>query len=474
MVDLRRGLGTAKVYFSSSPPAIVRGLVVLGAAIPDNESIDMPSGVIRAFNPVTGALAWAWDMGHPDRTGMPPPGETFTRSTPNAWAPLSADENLGLVYVPMGNPAPDHWGNRRRTFDEKFGSALVALDAATGQPRWSFQITHHDLWDMDVPSQPTLADIPSTAGMRLAVIQSTKQGDIFVLDRRTGVPIVPVVESPVPQNRELAAYLSPTQPMSAISVAPPPLTETMMWGATPLDQLYCRIQFRKSRYEGKYTPPGLDQTLHNPGLAGVTNWGGVSVDPMRSVLIVNSNNVPYLLELFKRANVRALSEKNTHASGLQAMLGTPYMVKLGPFLNPLGIPCNQPPWGKMHAFDLRTGKELWAHAVGTSRDSGPFGIPTGVPLPIGTPQFGGTAVTRGGLIFSAATADNYLRAYDITEGRELWRARLPAGGQATPMTYVSASSGRQFVVIVAGGSALMGTKTGDFVQAYALPRKPHH
>jgi quinoprotein glucose dehydrogenase len=401
---------------------------------------------------------------------MPPAGESFTRSTPNAWAPLSADERLGLVYVPMGNPAPDHWGDRRRAFDEKYGSALVALDATTGRPRWSFQMAHHDLWDLDVPSQPTLADVPTSTGIRLAVIQATKQGDIFVLDRQTGQPIVPVSERPVPQNHRLATFLSPTQPVSAMSVTPPPLTEAMMWGATPLDQLYCRIQYRKSRYEGPYTPPGLDQTLHNPGLSGVTNWGGVSVDPTRSVMIVNSSNVAFLLKMFNRADAEGKGGKSGHEVGLQAMLGTPYKVRLEPFLNPLGIPCHQPAWGKMHAFDLRTGKQLWARAVGTSRDSGPFGFPTGIPLPLGAPQFGGTALTRSGLIFSGATADNYLRAYAISDGRELWRARLPAGGQATPITYVSGASGRQFVVISAGGSALMGTKTGDFVRAYALPK----
>jgi quinoprotein glucose dehydrogenase len=471
MVDLRQGLGKPSVYFSTSPPAIIRGLVVLGAAIPDNESIDMPSGVVRAYNPVSGTLAWAWDMGHPDRAGMPPPGQTFTRSTPNAWAPLSADEKLGLVYVPMGNPAPDHWGDRRRPFDEKYGSALVALDVATGQPRWSFQMAHHDLWDLDVPSQPTLADIPTAAGMKLAVIQATKQGDIFVLDRRSGEPIAPVSERPVPRSRKLDTYLSPTQPMSAISVAPQPVTEEMMWGATPLDQLYCRIQYRKSRYEGPYTPPSLDQSLHNPGLSGVTNWGGVSVDPKRLVMIVNGSNVPYLLKLEKRGDAQQQGGTSKHEVGLQAMLGTPYMVKLTPFLNPLGIPCNQPPWGKMHAFDLRSGRELWARPVGTSRDSGPFGIPIGVPLPMGVPQFGGTAITRSGLIFAGATADNYLRAYATSDGRELWRARLPAGGQATPMTYISEVSGRQFVVISSGGSALMGTKTGDFVLASVLPKR---
>ncbi|NHN36550.1 membrane-bound PQQ-dependent dehydrogenase, glucose/quinate/shikimate family [Pseudomaricurvus alcaniphilus] len=459
----------ANTVYVTSPPVIINGLIVSGMAINDNVSIDMPSGVIRAFDAATGDLRWAWDMGAPERIGAPDEGETYTRSTPNAWAPLSADVELGLIYVPMGNPAPDHWGDKRRPFDEKYGSAIVALDAVTGRERWSFQTVHHDVWDFDIPSQPVLTDIPTASGVKQALIQATKQGDIFVLDRRTGEAIIPVTEVPFPQHPTINRHLAATQPQSAISVTPGPLTEASMWGATPFDQLSCRISFRSSRYEGKYSLPDLSQSLHNPGLAGVTNWGGVSVDKQRNILIANSNNIPYLLTMFAREDDEDPTQESSHLDGMKTMDGTPYKVEFKPFLSPLFVPCVQPPWGKLHAIDLVTGEPLWERSVGTARNTGPLGLGQPLPLPVGTPQFGGALVTQSGLVFSAGTADSYFRAYDVITGDELWRVELPAGGQATPMTYTA--NGRQYVVIVAGGSVMMGTKAGDYVRAYALPEE---
>jgi quinoprotein glucose dehydrogenase len=480
-VDLLSGLGKVPkgMYAVTSPPVVTRGKLVIGSQVLDNISTDMPSGVIRAFDAVSGAFVWAWDLGAPGRTGAPPDGETYTRSTPNAWAPLSADNSLGLVYVPTGNPSPDFWGKNRSSLQEHFGSSIVALDVETGAVRWSFQTVHHDLWDNDLASQPTLTDVPTAQGLVPAVIQGTKQGEIFVLDRRTGVPIVPVTEKPAPGFSNIGEQLAATQPASALAVkpTPSPLTEAMMWGATPIDQLWCRIQFRDARYEGPYTPPDSQRTvLEYPAMFGGIEWGGLTVDPDRGILIANANAMPFLLKM-ARIDASAQSkqfdngaarsgEMRPSRDGLREIKGTGYALYYGAFMSPLKIPCTQPPWGELYAIDLRTDKILWERPVGTTRDTGPLGIPSQLPLLIGTPQTGGTIVTRSGLIFSGATLDDYLRAYDLRSGRELWSARLPAGGQATPMTYESA--GKQFIVIVAGGHGILGTKKGDHVLAYAL------
>jgi quinoprotein glucose dehydrogenase len=314
--------------------------------------------------------------------------------------------------------------------------------------------------------------MPTSAGVQAAVVVGTKHGDIYVLDRATGVPIVPVSERPAPGPSSIGEHLSPTQPGSAIAVNPGPalLTEATMWGATPLDQMLCRIQFRKARYEGPYTPPGPGQaSIVFPGMFGGIEWGGLSVDPVRGILIANPSAMPFMERLEPAGGPGAVGPARGPEGtvrGLRKIAGTDYAASYYAFLSPLKIPCLQPPWGKLYAIDLATRRVLWERPVGTARDTGPFGIASHIPLLIGTPQVGGTFVTRAGLIFTGATLDRYLRAYDLLSGRELWRARLPAGGQATPMTY--AVDGRQFVVVAAGGHGVLGTKTGDYVVAYSL------
>jgi quinoprotein glucose dehydrogenase len=462
-VDLLSGIGEAArdTYSVSSSPVVTRGMLVIGSRVKDNVSTDMPSGVVRAFDAVKGKLIWAWDVGRPDRKGAPPPGETYTRSTPNAWAPMVADDELGLVYIPTGNPAVDFWGKKRRPVDEQYGDSLVAVDVNTGESRWSYQVTHHDLWDNDLSSQPVLMDLPTAQGIQPAVLFGTKQGSIFILNRKSGEPLVSVTENPAPGPSNLGERLAATQPTSALAVNPGPakLTEAAMWGMTPLDQMWCRIQYRKARYQGPYTPPGTGQaSIVYPGMFGGIEWGGVTIDPVRKILISNPSAMPFL--------VRMASVNDPVPAGLTEMKGSGYAAAYFGFLSPLKVPCMQPPWGKLYAIDLRTNKVIWERAVGTASDAGPFGMATRLPLLIGTPQVGGTVVTRGGLIFAGATLDAYLRAYDLQTGRELWKARLPAGGQATPMTFQS--DDRQFVVIAAGGHAVLGTKAGDYVLAYAL------
>lgn len=465
-VDLLQGLGEVPhptAYRVTSPPLLTHGRLLVGAAVEDNVSVDMPSGVVRAYDARTGALSWAWDIGRPDRHGAPPPGETYTRSTPNVWAPMVADEAAGLVYMPTGNPSPDFHGAGRRDFDESFGTALVAVEAETGVTRWKFQATHHDLWDFDLGSQPTLFDMPSPQGMQPAVAIGSKSGSIYVLNRLTGAPIVPIVEKPAPRASAVDTKLSATQPESALLVnaGPVRLREVDMWGMTPFDQLYCRIRFRRARYEGPYTPPGPgSESLVYPGMFGGFEWGGLTVDPVNRRMIGNPSAMPFMFRMDKAST-------STASRGMSEMRGTGYAVSFYGFLSPLGIPCMQPPWGGMVSIDLDTQKILWQRRVGTAQDSGPFGIASHLPLLIGTPQAGGMVVTRSGLIFSAATLDRYLRAYDLATGQELWKARLPAGGQATPMTYQI--DGRQYLVIAAGGHGMLTTKPGDFVQAFALP-----
>ncbi|WP_336971113.1 membrane-bound PQQ-dependent dehydrogenase, glucose/quinate/shikimate family [Sphingobium aromaticiconvertens] len=476
-VDLRDGMAPVDkgYYFVTSPPQITGDRAVVGGWITDGQKIGEPSGVIRAFDVTTGALAWAFDAGRPDRHGLPPAGEHYTLGTPNSWAPMSADDALGLLFVPTGNATPDYFGGQRRPFDDRYSSAVVALDTATGAVRWVFQTTHHDLWDYDVPAQPTLTTIRGVP----ALVQPTKRGEIFVLDRRTGRPISTVVERRVPASAVPGERAAATQPFSPgmPSFAGPPLREADMWGLTPIDQAWCRTLFRRARYEGPMTPPGLDRpSLVYPGYGGGINWGGVSIDVARGIMIVNSNRVGNTVQLLTRAEarrrgIRALSV-NSHggASGAVAQEGVPYAADLKPLISPLGVPCQRPPWGMIGAVDLATGALMWSRPFGTGEDSGPFGIASRLPFAMGVPNSGGAVTTGAGISFIGATHDRYIRAIATATGRELWRGRLPAGGQATPMTFWSAASHRQFVVIAAGGHPGLGTLTGDYVIAYALPK----
>nr|USU31157.1 membrane-bound PQQ-dependent dehydrogenase, glucose/quinate/shikimate family [Methylobacterium sp. OTU13CASTA1] len=480
-VDLREGLSAYPEgqYYVSSAPQIIRGKAVVGGGIPDGQFWGGPSGVIRAFDARTGELAWAFDAGQPDRAGPPPPGETYTPSSPNSWAPISADEALGLVYLPMGNATPDNFGGQRRPFDEAVSSAVIALDAETGRLRWRFQATHHDIWDYDTPSQPTLLDMPTANGIRPALIQPTKRGEIFVLDRETGQPIKPVTEVSAPQDGTAAGErLAPTQPASLDlpALRGATLRESDMWGATPIDQMVCRILFRRSRYEGHLTPITLDKpVLIDPGSVGGVNWGSASVDIDRGIMVANWMRFPDRVELLTRAEAERRKLKLADGKGPggdadRPMLNTPYGAFGGLFMSPLGIPCTAPPWGLIAAVDLSSGRLLWSKPLGTARDTGPFGIPSMLPLTVGTPVSGGSVVTRGGLVFVGASMDRTFRALDAATGRELWQARLPGGGNATPMTYRSPVSGRQFVVVAAGGKPPLAISLGTKLVAYALPR----
>jgi quinoprotein glucose dehydrogenase len=503
-VDLKDGLGETFTgfYAVTSPPAIVRGVAVVGAQVSDNQARNSPSGVVRGFDVITGKLAWAWDMGHPDRSGAPPPGDTYTRGTPNMWAAAAGDEELGYVYAPLGSPANDYYGAGRTAFENEYSTSIVAIDVTTGKEVWHFQTVHHDLWDYDLASQPSLVDLQTEDGRVPALILPSKQGQIYALNRKTGKPIFPVEERGVPTGGVEPQALAKTQPYSGyVHVDQPKLTEKDMWGMSPIDQLWCRIQFKRASYDGEYTPPKLDRAyIEYPGFNGGSEWGGVAVDTERGILVTNYNDMPNLNWLVPRAKInrmgiRAFEPRVASASqegsdslsllGFWRKLtqlrswrtfyyaepqeGAPYGVHiLTGWQLPTGLPCKQPPYGHLRAVDLKTGKTLWDNPIGTARNNGPFGIPSMLPITIGTPVLGGPLITAGGLIFIGGTTDDTFRAVDIKTGKVAWEDQLPAGGQATPMTYEA--DGRQFVVIAPGGHHFMQTKLGDYVVAYALPK----
>jgi len=457
-------------YYSTSPPVVTAKLIIVGGTVLDNVSTKEQSGVVRAFDADSGRLVWNWDSAKPEQTAPIAGDQTYTVNSPNSWSIASVDEALGMVYLPLGNQPPDQFGANRSPEVERFSSSVVALDLATGQVRWVFQTVHHDLWDYDVPAQPSLIDLTVNGQTVPALVQPTKQGELFVLDRRTGQPVLPVTETPAPQGAAEGDHAAPTQPVSALSYDPPPLSGADMWGATMFDQLACRIALKRLRYDGRFTPPSLQGSLVYPGNFGVFNWGSVAVDPQRQVAFTTPTYLAFVSQLVQRQNdtdlyVQGDERPKFSLPALNENFGAPYAIKLGPFVSVLGLPCQAPPWGYVAAADLTTGKIVWKHKNGTTRDASP------VPLPfrMGVPNLGGPVMTAGGVAFLSGTIDYYVRAYDVSTGRQLWESRLPAGGQATPMTY-QGEDGRQYVLVVAGGHGSLGTKGGDSVIAYALPK----
>ncbi|MFT7524939.1 MAG: quinoprotein glucose dehydrogenase [Arenicella sp.] len=429
---------------------------------------------------------------------MPPEGETYTRGTANMWTMASGDEQLGLVYLPMGNSAADYNSRTRSAQENQFASSLVALDVTTGKPVWRFQTVHIDVWGYDLGSQATLMDFPTPTGPVPALILPSKQGEIYVLDRRNGRPLTGeqgeiyvldrhngqplngVEERPVPSGGVEPEQRAPTQPASLFhTLRKADITERDMWGMSPIDQMLCRIQFRQATYEGIYTPPTADtHWIQYPGYNGGSDWGGVSLDPQRGIIIANYNDMPNYNRLVPRAEAERRGwfprndprkPKGDPKDEGGAQIGVPYAIDVnaGWRMPYTGLLCKQPPWGGIRAIDLRTGKTLWDRPLGTARANGPFGIPSKLPLQIGTPNNGGSVVTAGGLVFIAAATDNLIRAIDIDTGKTVWQDALPAGGQATPMVFEV--DGRQYIVIVAAGHHFMETPNGDYVIAYALP-----
>jgi quinoprotein glucose dehydrogenase len=438
----------------TSPPAVGRGVVVVGSSIGDNRRVDAPSGVVRAFDARTGQPRWTFE---------PLKRDGIEAGHANVWAPMSVDAARGLIFLPTSSPSPDFWGGKRPGNDEHANS-VVALRIETGELVWAFQTVHHDVWDYDLPAQPTLARIDTGAGERDVVIQPTKHGFVFVLDRDTGKPVWPVEERAVPQGGAEGEMLSPTQPFPTHV---PALTSQKLSADDALSLLPglhpspCERRFAEARNEGLFTPPSVQGTLVFPFTGGGVNWGSAAFDPVNQILYANTSRTVHLIKLIPRAEAAGFNPPPGHDFGPQR--GAPFAMTRAVVMSPLGLPCNKPPWGEMVAVDLKAGKILWRSTVGTTEDLAPLGV----PLHWGTPLVNGLAVTAGGLVFTGAM-DAYLRAFDARSGRELWQGRLPVPGVANPMTYLW--KGEQYVAIGAGGHSEAGTSIGDSIVAFRLPR----
>jgi quinoprotein glucose dehydrogenase len=447
--------GSAQI---TSPPVVVAGVVVVGSSIDDNQKVDETSGAVHAFDPLTGALKWAFDPLEKVRPAV-------RAGAANVWAPMSVDEARGLVFLPTSSASPDFYG-AARPGNNGYANSVVALKAATGQVAWAFQTTHHDVWDYDVPAQPTLGMVTYKGVTAPAVLQTTKQGLLFTLNRDTGQPIIPVVERPVPQGGAIGETLSPTQPfpIAPRQLAPNRVKAADAFGLTPWDRKACEKQIAGARNDGMYTPPSTQGTILYPFTGGGSNWGGISYDPGLGVVFVNTSSAIHKVTLIPQDRFKA--ERAAHPdTEISPNTGARYAMKRELLRSPLGLPCNPAPWGELTAVDMHDGHVMWRVPLGTTQDLAPGSQL--VMKGFGTPNFGGPISTAGGLVFIGAAMDNYLRAFDAHSGKELWRGRLPAGGQATPMTYVW--KGRQYVVIAAGGHAKADTRRGDQVVAFALP-----
>ena len=450
----------------TSPPAVIGDLVILGSAIADNQRVDAPRGTVRAFDARTGAPRWRWDP-VPERADDPDAaswGDGWrTTGAANVWAPISIDEARGLIFLPTTSPSPDFYGGLRPG-DNRRADSVVALKAETGAVLWSYQLVHHDLWDYDIPAQPSLATITLDGKARDVVVQGTKPGLVFVLDRDTGLPALPIEERPVPQGGVAGEALSPTQPFPTDLplLGPDRITPEQAWGLTPWDRGACARAISSARSEGRFTPPSLQGTLEIPFSGGGVNWGGLAVDGGKSVVYVNSTNLVHRITLFPVADYEQMKQRFPDKE-VSPQRGAPYGMKRELLVSPLGLPCNPPPWGVLTALDLGSRKILWQTPLGTTEELNPLGI----ARRLGTPTFGGPLATASGLIFIGATLDDYLRAFDAKTGAELWTGRLPSAGIATPTTYLW--QGRQYVLIAAGGRAETGVPAGDALVAFVLP-----
>lgn len=453
-VDLNAGAATRTDwtggYQVTSPPAIYRDLVIVGSSIADNWRVDTGRGVVRAFDARTGKLRWTWD---------PAPWASHTEprtGAANAWSVLSVDEAQDLVFVPTGSAAPDYYGGIRKG-DDKWANSVVALRASTGNLVWGFQAVHHDLWDYDVASQPTLFTWKDGTP---AVVINTKMGHVFVLNRLTGAPLLPVEERKVPMSDIQGEQSWPTQPFSTIALVPEGFQAKDAWGPTPQDVKWCQGKIAASRNEGIFTPPSLKGTVQAPGNVGGVNWGSAAYDQQRHLMIVNTNRLVAWVKLIPRAQYTAEVHKDQD-NRIYGEFGdqepSPYGLYRTFLFSPGGTPCNAPPWGTTEAVDLFTGKIVWD-------------VPLGTMVPgktTGSINLGGPVATGGGLVFTSATIDPHLHAFDSETGRQLWSYELPAAAQATPMTYVW--KGKQYLVIAAGGHGKLNSKQGDYVIAFTLP-----
>lgn len=451
-------------YHMTSPPVVLDDLVVVGSSIDDNSRVDMPSGVVRAFDARSGALRWSWEPIEPNAN---PPAKTWRTGAANAWSIMAVDPERHLIFVPTGSASPDYYGGLRAG-DNKWANSIVALRAETGKVAWGFQLVHHDLWDYDCASPPLLTTLSRNGREIPVVVQGNKTGFLYVLNRETGEPVFPVEERPVPQSDVPGEMTSPTQPFP---VAPPPLVPQKIspeaaWGVNAAECALCQERFQALRNEGIFTPPSLRGSLVIPGNVGGMNWSGSAFDPRRNLLIVNVNNVPAKVRLVPRAEYKDVAHRPKEDGAYTEQTGAPYGLFRSFMQAASDLPCGPPPWGSLVAVDLVSGTIRWEVPLGSMQVFG--GAHPGIPA--GAISLGGPIVTASGLVFIAGTIDPFIRAFDIETGKEIWKAQLPASGAATPMTYMAKSGGRQFLVIAAGGHSHVSEEPqSDSLVAFALP-----
>lgn len=473
-VDLTRGIHVrdAGAYLVTSPPAIYRNVVIVGSALGDNRAVDLERGVIRAYDALSGLQLWSFDP-LPDAAEHPAAAEwdlAQARGTGagNAWGVMSVDAEHALVLVPTGSASPDFYGGLRAG-SNRFADSLLALDARNGRLVWQQQLVHHDLWDYDLAAQPVLGDLDVQGVPVPAVIQATKTGMLYAFERTRGATLFPIVEKPVPASRVPGEHAAPTQPFSTLPALTPqsPVRPEDAWGLTFWDRAKCSSLIASLRNEGLFTPPDTAGTLLSPSYIGGVNWGGLVFDEQRGRVIAAVNRLPMVATLMRPQTLDSEAHSGNYPhSEFARQAGAPYAVRREPLLSPLGLPCTAPPWGTLVSVDLRHNRIAWQVPLGSTAGLTPWFVPV---RDFGMPNMGGPIATAGDLVFVGAAMDSYLRAFDIETGRELWKYRLPAGGQATPMTYRAGSSHRQYLVISAGGHGPLGTPRGDYVLAFALP-----
>ena len=455
-------------YHMTSPPVVIDDLVVVGSAIDDNSRAEMPSGVVRAFDARTGALRWKWEPLPPNESAseVRASGKTWRTGAGNAWSVMVVDPGRDLVFVPTGSASPDYYGGLRPG-DDKWADSVVALRAKTGEFVWGFQLVHHDLWDYDSASPPLLATLQHDGKKVPVVIQGNKTGFLYVLNRDTGVPVFPVKERPVPQSDVPGEATSPTQPfpLAPPALVPQKLSADDAWGITPEDRQVCRGLLKSLRNDGLFTPPTLRGALSVPGHVGGMNWSGYAYDPRHSLLLVNANNLPAKVRVIPADKFWGEAARQAEDGEYTQQFGAPYaMFRTFLFATAHHLPCAPPPWGTLSAVDMTTGAIRWQVPLGSLAPDKPR-------VPEGGPSLGGPIVTAGGLVFIAGTMiDPSLRAFDVETGKEIWKAQLPTSGGATPMTYQTPRSGKQFLVIAAGGHRGVSEEPqNDSIVAFTLP-----